>query len=237
MGIVMVDDPILNLGWSRQFFTDQETDWVRRQVRLFVPPSVNAVFVRCGLIGTGQVILDDASLTAEPAQPAPEPPLNTNLLADPGFEGDQAWEYGLPPFPNMRAVRDTTVFHSGKSSIRLTSPPGGQMKTRAGVSQVIGSRALAGKHVRFTGFIKCDSLQANVYVSLYCQALSGSVKNVSVEDIFGTQDWRQASVEIDVPADGYAVWAWFEYAAPVPGRVYFDDASLEVTGKAAAAKP
>ena len=35
-----------------------------------------------------------------------------------------------------------------------------------------------------------------------------------------------------MPDDTYATWAWIEYTAPVPGRAYFDDMSLEVIGPA-----
>ena len=104
------------MAWKRQFFSDQETPWVKRQVRVFVPPTSNVVFVRCGLIGTGQLVIDDASLTAEPAEPATELPLNTNLLADPGFEKHDVngWEYSLPPYAEMYAEPDSQIVHSGR---------------------------------------------------------------------------------------------------------------------------
>ena len=39
-------------------------------------------------------------------------------------------------------------------------------------------------------------------------------------------------MELDAPKDTYQVWAWLLYTAPADGRVYFDDASLEVLGPA-----
>lgn len=233
-----IDDPILDLGWKRQFFSEPETDWVRREVRIHIPPSVNMVFVRCGILGTGQLMLDDASLTVETARPAVDPPLHTNLLQDPGFEGDgNDWEYSLPPYADMKAERDSTVAHGGRASLRMESPPAGIVPAKAGVSQVFSSRALAGKRLRFTGHIKCDSLQNAAFLSLFCHSVSGVTQNVSLAQYSGTTDWSPASVEIDVPPDAYQVWAWFTYTVPSRGTVYFDDASLVVTGKATAAKP
>lgn len=231
--IAVVDDPMMDLAWKRQVFSEPETDWVRREVRIFVPPSSNVVFVRCGLIGTGQVMLDDASLTVEPAAPAPEPPLRTNLLADPGFEGSgNDWEYSLPPYPDMKAERQSEVVHSGKSALRMTSPPTAIVPGKAGVAQVISNRALAGKRVRFTGWIKTDSLKSSAFLKVHCHAVRGQVQDASVQVLSGTNDWTQAVIEMDLPQDAYSLWLWFTYTAPAAGRVYFDDASFTVVGKA-----
>jgi len=99
----MIDDPFVYLGAKRAYFSDVETDWVKREVRVFIPPSTNLIHVRCGLFGTGQVFFDDAMLTAEPALPAPELPVGVNLLKDPGFEGNgDDWDYSMPPYDEMR---------------------------------------------------------------------------------------------------------------------------------------
>jgi hypothetical protein len=235
LGIGALDDPIIDLGWKRLYFSDPETDWVRREARVYVPPSVNMVYARCGLIGTGQLMLDDASLTGQPALPAPEPPLRTNLLVDPGFEGDgNAWEYSLPPYPDMKAERETVYVHSGKASLGMSSPPEAMVQGRAGVSQVVGNRSLAGKRVRFSGFIKTDSLMSDAVLKLYCHTQHGVVQEVAITSFSGTMDWGKSSVEMDVPPDTYELWVWFSYTAPAKGRVYFDDASLEVLGRATA---
>ena len=214
-------------------FSDNETGWVRREVRVFVPPSTNLLIVRCGLFGTGQVLFDDASLTAEPARPAPEPPVGVNLLADPGFEGNgDQWEYSLPPYDEMRCERDTTVAHSGKASVRFMGGTVGMVKTRAGVVQVIGNRALAGKRLRLSGWVKCDSLMSQAYIKLYCTTLERD-EDVGAPQLIGnTAPWTRLEMEMDVPKNTYQVWAWLLYNAPSDGRVYFDDASLEVVGPA-----
>ena len=177
LGINAIDDPLVDLGWKRAFFPEPETDWVRREVRVFVPPSVSVLFVRCGVIGTGQLVIDDASLTLEPAQPAPEIAPHANLLVDPGFEGDDgAWEYSLPPYPTMKAERDTTIAHSGKASLNLTCGGDvGIIQAQSGVCQVVCNRSLGGKHIKLSGFMKTDTLQDSL--DKYRAKIAGSARN------------------------------------------------------------
>ncbi len=239
LSINKLDDPLLDLGWKREFFSDAETEWVRREVRIFVPPTVNVIYVRLGLMGTGQVIFDDASLTLAPARPFTPAPLNTNLMADPGFEGDgNAWEFSLPPYAGQRADLDTTVRHSGRASVRLVSGDEGWVKARAGACQVFDGRALAGKRLRLSGWVKTDSLRELAYLKIYCNTVGrGMVASEPGPTFSANTDWTPTSLEMDVPHDTYEVWVWFAYNAPAPGRVYFDDTSLEVLGPATSLKP
>jgi hypothetical protein len=238
LGYQMTTDPFAYLGAKREYFSDTETDWVHRQVRVFIPPSTDLIIARCGLFGTGQVQIDDVSLTAEPALPPPALPVGVNLLQDPGFEGNgDAWEYSLPPYDEMRCDRDTTVVHSGKASLRFTGGMIGMVKTRAGVAQVIGNRGLAGKRVRLSGWIKCDSLLSMAYIKLYCTTLERDENVGAPQQIGNTTPWTWMQLEMDVPKGAYQVWAWLLYNAPSEGRVYFDDASLEVVGPALGSPP
>src|SRR6185436_12500729 len=168
------------------------SDWVRREVRVFVPPSSNLIHVRCGLFGTGQVFFDEASLTAEPARAAPEPPVGVNLLKDGGFEGSgDDWEYSMPPYDEMRYDRDSTVAHSGKHSIRFTGGTMGVVTTRAGVLQVFGNRSLTGKRLRLTGWVKTDSLTTHAYLKLYATTLVRDEDVGAPQLIGGTTDWTR----------------------------------------------
>jgi len=238
LNIKKIDDPLIDLGWKRQYFDEPETDWVQRQVRVFVAPTTNIVYVRCGILGSGQVIFDDASLTLEPAK-APDPlPLRTNLIADPGFEGDgNTWEYVMPPYEGIRVDRDTTVAHSGKASVHCEGGLTGLISTRSGVCQEFCNRALGGKRVKLSGYIRTDSLRGRAYISLYYHTLHGMVPGPVAPQFSMNTPWTLTSIEGDVPPDTYAVWAWFMYEAPAPGRVYYDDCSFEVVGDAAPEKP
>jgi hypothetical protein len=227
-----VDDPMLELGWTYKYFMDNETDWVRREVRLHIPPTTTWLRLSAGLTGTGQVLFDDASLTLEPARPPDPAPVGVNLLADPGFEGDGTlWEYSMPPYEGQRVERDTTLSHSGKACMRYQDTGGGFNQIPTGACQALVNRGLAGKHMRLSAWLKTDSLQGTANVALFFKTIDGPRHPVP-KLYSGTNDWTHISVEGDAPPDTYEVWAWFLYQSPAPGRVYFDDVSLEVTGDA-----
>jgi hypothetical protein len=227
------DDPLVNLGWHREYFSEPETDWVRREVRIFVPPTTNIIVVRGGIFGVGQVLFDDASLVAEPARPPEELPLHTNLLRDPGFEesGD-GWEYSMPPYEGMVIERDTTVMHGGRASIRMEGGLQGPVPVRAGVCQPIANRGLEGKRVRLSGWVRTDSLQGQAYIKVYCSTVDGDVHEPTPGQFGMNNDWTKTVMEVDVPPGTYVVWGWFLYNAPAQGRLFYDDVSLEVIGPA-----
>ena len=233
-----IDDPLVDFGWKREVFTDPQTDWVKRELRVYCPPGVNAVFVRCGVLGTGQLLIDDASLTIESPLPAPPVKTGVNLLADGGFEGNWgSWEIGLPPYAGLNIERDTTEAHSGKSSVQFEfrhqphTPPAPIM-TRIGVCQVISNRALAGKQVKLSAWVKTDSLKSVAYIKIFAHGLYGTLQGIASEQFSVTQPWTLTTQTLDLPPDTYQVWAWCQYDGPVRGKVHFDDVSFEVLGPA-----
>ena len=228
-----IDDPILELGWKSQYFVEPETEWVRREVRLYLPPSTNWLRLSCGLNGTGQVIFDDASLTIEAAAPPAPLPLHTNLLRDPGFEEDgTAWEYSLPPYEGLRVERDTTLSHSGRACMHYEDQGQGFNLVPTGACQTFVNRALSRKHVRLTAWLKTDSLKGTANIELYYKTVRGT-KFAPAKLYSLTMDWTQLAIEDDIPPDTYEVWVWLMYESPAYGKVYFDDASFEVLGPAA----
>jgi hypothetical protein len=233
LGYAPVDAQLITLGWNRKYFSDETTDWVRREVRVFIPPSTNVIIVRCGLYGVGQMLYDDASLTAEPARPPAELPVGTNLLADSGFEGDgNLWEYSLPPYPGMHAERDTTVKHGGASSMRVWGGADGDVPSRSAACQVISNRALAGKRVRLSAWLKTVSLGSQAYIKVFSNTLRGDIDESAAGQISGDRDWTQLSTEVNVPPDAFQVWAWLMVTVPSTGDAYFDDVRFEVVGPA-----
>lgn len=227
-----VADPLLDLAWDRMVFHEFESDWVRREVRVHVAPTTNMVYMRLGLIGTGQVIFDDASLMLVDAAPRPTPAPMTNLLQDPGFEqGAWEWELSMPPYPSMHAELDSAVVHGGRVSMRFSGAYG-MIAGRAGVSQSLDGRGFAGKRLRMTGWMRAESLKTSASVKLFCHTTTGMLQETSSRTVSGTTDWAPVTVEMDIPPDTYEVWAWMMYAAPIPGRIWFDDAELVVLGPA-----
>lgn len=231
-----VDDPLVDFGWKRVIFTENETDWVKREMRVWCAPGTDMVYVRCGVLGTGQLIIDDASLTIENPLPAPALRNNTNLLTDSGFEGDwSTWEIAIPPYAGLFVRPDSTEAHSGRKSAFFEYVPQPNMApspvvTRVGVCQVVTNRNLGGKRVRMSAWCKVDSLRGVAYLKIFAHGKYGVVQGIASEQLSDTQPWTLTTQELDLPPDTYQVWAWCQYDAPVKGKVHFDDASLEVIG-------
>jgi hypothetical protein len=234
LGINKIDDPLLDLGWRRTQFDEPLTDWVQREARAYVPPGTNVLFVRCGLLGTGQVLFDDASLTFEPAPPMRIAAKGENLFEDPGFEdGGLAWNIAIPPYEGSKVVVDTTVAHTGRCSMKLEDFWDGLVEARIGVAQPFIGRTLRGQRVRLSGWFKGDSLVGTAYLKVYAHGLRSHVaQSPGAELLSGTWDWKQLTIEFDIPDDAELVWAHLQAAAPAHGTVWVDDARFEVIGPA-----
>ncbi len=235
MAITKVDDPAVDLGWSRNQFDETNTDWVKREARIYVPSGTNILFVRVGLIGTGQLLLDDASLTLETTPASASLPVRTNLLRDPDFEaGGMAWEWVAPPFEGARIDLDKTVAQTGTNSVRFSNMRDGLVQTRMGVAQPFSARSLGGKRVRASAFFRADSLVGNSFVKIYAQGPGGMLAQSPAGNMLsGTFDWSENSAELDVPRGTDQLWAWYLFNAPASGTVWIDNARFEVVGEAA----
>jgi len=238
LGYTVMTDPYRDLGWQRVQFEDEQTGWVRREARIVVPRGSNVIFVRCGLLGTGQVLFDDASLTLEPTPPAAPVAAGTNVLADPGFEeGALAWEWAIPPFEGARIERDTTVARTGRVSMRCERMNDGVVSARAGMCQTLRADGLRGKRVRIGGWFRGDSLTSAAFVLVSSNSMNDKQQSGTTDQLTGTFDWRYTSTEFDVPEDAEILWAWMMLNAPVQGTLWLDDASLEIVGPSSKAKP
>lgn len=233
LGITAINDPLRDLGWHRVQFEDPQTDWVRREARVIVRPGTNMLYVRCGLLGTGQVLFDDASVTLEPTPRAAAVAPGTNLLLDPGFEdGGLAWEWSVPPFEGARIERDTTVVHSGRVSMRALNMNDGVVTARAGLCQPVRADLLRGKRVRISAWFRGDSVSNAAFVLVGVHTRLGKQQSGTTLQLSGTFDWTKNATEFDVPEDAEQIWAWMMYNAPSSGTMWFDDASLEILGPA-----
>jgi len=233
LGFHFADDPQLELGWARQYFSDEVSDWTERKVRVFVPPTTDLILVRCGIYGPGQVWFDDATLTAEPAR-APAPiVLGKNLLANPGFERPlDDWEFSMPPTPGAVIVADSTTAHSGRYSALLTVAQRPGFETFQNACQVFNARNLSGKRVRISGWCKTQDLNSSsAYLQVYATGLYGVDGSLAGDAISGTNDWTFYSTEWDVPKETYTVWARAGFLA-LPGKCWWDDLKFEVIGDA-----
>ena len=234
LGIGKIDDPSLNLSWKRLWFDEPLTDWIEREVKIEVPPGTNVLFVRCGIIGTGQVLFDDASLTLGPGSSPPKVAKGQNLFAEPGFENRAlAWDLAVPPYEGAKVVADSTVSHTGRISMRLSDFWDGLVEARIGVGQPFDARSLRGQRVRLSGWFKGDSLKGVAYVKVFAHGLQSHVtQSPGAELLSNTWDWKELAIEFNVPDDAIVVWANLQAQAPARGTVWIDDCSFEVVGPA-----
>jgi hypothetical protein len=238
LGIHAIDDPTVDLGWKRVQFLDAPPEWVRREVSAYVPAGTTVLFVRCGLMGTGQLLIDDASLTLEPTPPVAQAAKGTNLLADSGFEnGGLVWEWSIPPFEGARIDPDSTVAHSGRMSMRCSNMHDGPVNTRAGLAQPISARSVRGQRIKLSAWLRADSLLNSTYLKIYSHSPAGSKQTPGERALSGTFDWTQLSIEYDVPKDADEIWPWAALSAPCRGTLWIDDVELTVLGPSAPPPP
>lgn len=238
LNISKMDDPMLDLGWKRTQFDEPLTEWVLREARTHVPPGTNVLFARCGLLGTGQVLFDDASLTFESAAPRTRPALGENLLREPGFEEHGlAWDLAIPPYEGARINVDSSVAHTGKASLRISNFHDGIIEARIGAGQPFDGRALRGQRVRLTAWFKGDSLRGTVFAKIFAHGLRSNVtKSPGSELLWGTFDWRLVTAELDIAPDVDLIWANCQALAPGKGTAWIDDVKFEVLGPATGAR-
>jgi hypothetical protein len=232
LDINAIDDPFLDLGWKRTQFDEPITEWVQREARAYVPPGTNVLFLRCGLLGMGQVLFDDASLAFEAARPTARPAPGENLMRESGFENHAlAWDLAIPPYEGTKVATDSTVAHTGRASLRLTNFNDGLIQTRIGAGQPFEGRNLRGLRVRLTAWFKGDSLDNGAMLKVYAHGLRTRMTQSSgAAPVTGTWDWRELSIEFDVPEDAELVWANCLAVAPSKGTMWIDDAKFEVLG-------
>ncbi|MCE9576964.1 MAG: erythromycin esterase family protein [Deltaproteobacteria bacterium] len=116
--------------------------------------------------------------------------------------------------------------HGGATSLRVHDPAG----TFAGAGRGLDAIALRGKRVRLHAWIKTDGVTAPGWAGLWLRVDGGATHvfdNMVGRGLTGTEAWREASVSVDVPADGVGL-----VLGPLVvggGTAWFDDLRLEVT--------
>lgn len=237
MGFKFADDPQLETGWARQYFSTETSAWTERKVRVYVPPTTNLIVVRFGIFGPGQVWFDDATLTAVPAR-APAPiALGKNLLGNPGFERPfDEWEISMPPTPGATIEPDSTTAHSGRYSALMTTLHKPGFQTYQAACQVFNSRQLSGKRVRMSGWCKLENVNdSSAYLNIYATGKYGVDGSLAGDALTGTRDWTFYSVDWDVPKNTYTVWARAGYQSTL-GKCWWDDLKFEILGDSQAAR-
>lgn len=148
-------------------------------------------------------------------------------LMNPGFEAERAqegWEvtvYGAP----SRLMRDTQVFHEGRSSLRISA----DAPSDTALGQEIHLKP--GHCYRLRGWIKTQGLDpqgAPVYGTLQVQQPGGRGILASGGNHGGDTDWTEVSVPFLTPADGRVrLCLFFVGFGKGTGTAWFDGLRLE----------
>ena len=124
---------------------------------------------------------------------------------------------------------DSLIVHSGKSSLKLHYETG---SGSAVASQTFPLEMARGKKVRFSGFIKTDSVSRG-FAGLWWR-VDGKNKilafgNMQDGGAKGTTPWKR--YEIDLPVDSAAININFGVLFPGDGTAWFDDLHIEFDGQ------
>jgi hypothetical protein len=232
MGIAAAEDPQVETGWGRKYFSEDMPEWTPVEVSLYIPPSTNLLYVRAGVFGVGAVWFDDLSLEVREATPEEPFPTETNLLANPGFEeGLKGWDFSLAPIDGTRVLLSDEA-HSGAHSVLLESQGKPPVQIISTVFQAFNTRQISGKRVRLSGWIKIEDLDKSAaFLRLFGTGMYGDFQPPVSESFSNTIDWTYVTMEKDFPADTFVLWSQAGFSTDV-GKIWFDDMSLEIVGDA-----
>jgi erythromycin esterase len=140
------------------------------------------------------------------------------------------WSGGSASPTHFEVGRDVGIKRSGTASgyVRalVPSPVSG---TFVALLQGVRAGDLRGKRVRLSGFLRGDSVGGDgggLWMRVDGPNRMLSFDNMSGRRVLGTQDWREASVVLDVPTD--AVGITFGILLAGGGTLRLDDARLDV---------
>lgn len=118
------------------------------------------------------------------------------------------------------------VAHSGASSLRFHANGDGRFASSAVSTD---ATPLRGKRVRLHGWVKTDGVGAPGYAGVWLRTDGGAdmaFDNMAGRGLTGTNGWREAIAQVDVPADAATL-----VLGPIlvgGGTAWFDDLRLEV---------
>ena len=130
------------------------------------------------------------------------------------------------------AQRDSSYAAKLKEAVALVGSPQQSQRNFGVVTFSSPAKGLAGKKVRYSGFIRTASVQGGQAHLWFRADHQGAVKvfrNLGLGGVTGTSDWQKYSVEVDVPADADLIV--FGGTASGSGTAWFDELTLEVDGE------
>jgi RNA polymerase sigma factor (sigma-70 family) len=121
---------------------------------------------------------------------------------------------------------DSSVRHVGKYSCRIESV--GPRPTGAMMSQAIRAEDYRGQRVRYSGFLKTESLEgmATLWMRIDGENELLAIDKTIQQAVRGTSGWRKAEIVLDVPADSKSIR--FAILVEGTGKAWIDGLNLEV---------
>lgn len=206
------------------------TGWEHYEITQDVPTGSMSISFGVRLHGRGKIWIDAAKLE-EVGQDVPV--FAAQGLINAGFEsGMSAWEVSGP----REGIKlDTSVFHAGTASLRLTGDRFTSVQHMPQVKQVVQLNGYAGRRIRVSAFVKTENIKmwGTIYADLEERVTSNSSRRLAHDDLFtrpipSTSDWNQYSIIMDVPVDN-AVLTVGAYVIG-SGELLLDDVAIEEVG-------
>lgn len=186
-------------------YSDQaggSNDWILGELRCYVPPEAQEVWLECGMYGKGRAWFDEVSLEVEERADYPLP--GVNLLRNPSFEeGAKYWHLFLSGTDRPPSYGFLSDLSRGGSLLRIENPPGGGSASHTGFFQTLcGFSGKKGTLV-LRGAVRSESLSGKAWVDVVAFRPSGSLGFMVTRELTGSTGWELLNA--GVPLDGEAI--------------------------------
>jgi hypothetical protein len=193
-----------------------------KTIRSFVV-AASAAIISVGLLYS-DACADPASTTLQPS------PQNFDFEAPLGADGvPEKWATSDQP---VVFSLDKQTKHGGNQSVKLVGQRGAWVTLTSRLFQRISAEKYRGKRARFSAWIKTEDidLKSSIWIAAFTKddtfLKSDALMGKPDQEIVGTNDWKQYTVEIDVPQDAFRISLGFEMASR--GIAWVDDLTLEI---------
>lgn len=249
-GIVMIGHGIWRKTYEVKIDTFKGTlpngRWTRLSMEFDLPKEDGSLNFGLSFTGKGTISIDECSLekigiSSHGSAPRTIAMIHRNLGFEDGMVGNVSNDpldstyVKIAPWKAYLDKReydfetDSTITHTGNRSGVLRSV--GSKFTASSLSLYdLQPELLQGYRVRFSVWLKAEDIRGIVSLSVSAYNTDTSVyKTRKLWELEGTSDWKQYSMEIDVP-EGSQSLRIAQYLSGA-GALYIDDLSFEKIGK------